>query len=131
MSVNSLKSAPAPLTGAALSRRATARSVSFVYLCAMAASFLIAYLPTYVSLAKGPWQTEQEGHGPLIMLAAAWLAWQQRGKLASLSLRPAPISGWAILLCSLLLMALTRSQNIDRKSTRLNSSHVKISYAVF
>ena len=112
MSVNALKSAPAPLTGAASPARVTERSVSIIYLCAIAASFLIAYLPTYVSLAKGPWQTEQEGHGPLIMLAAAWLAWQQRSKLASLSFRPAPISGWAILLCALLLMALTRSQNI-------------------
>jgi len=46
------------------------------------------------------------------MLAAAWLAWQQRGKLASVSLRPAPVAGWIILLGSLLLMVVTRSQNI-------------------
>src|SRR5271166_6812720 len=112
MSVNSLKSAPAPLTGAALSARASERSVSIVYLCAVAASFLIAYTPTYITLAKGPWQTEQEGHGPLIMAAAAWLAWQQRGKLASLALKPAPLAGWAILIVSLMIMVLTRSQNI-------------------
>ncbi len=110
MSVNSLKSSP--IAGAALSARSEGRQASLVYLGAMAASFAIAYLPTYVSLAKGPWQTEQEGHGPLIMLAAAWLAWQQRGKLASVSLRPAPVAGWIILLGSLLLMAVTRSQNI-------------------
>jgi exosortase len=110
MSVNSLKSAP--LTGAGLSARSEGRRMSLLYLGALASSFVIAYLPTYVSLAKGPWQTEQEGHGPLIMLAAAWLAWQQRGKLSSLSLRPAPVAGWIILLGSLLLMAVTRSQNI-------------------
>ncbi len=51
---------------------------------AMAVAFVVAYLPTYIRLANGPWQTEQEGHGPLIMLAAAWLAWQQRGKLAQI-----------------------------------------------
>jgi exosortase B len=110
MSVNSLKSNS--LTGAALSARSEGRRMSLFYLGAMASSFVIAYLPTYVTLAKGPWQSEQEGHGPLIMLAAAWLAWQQRGKLSSLSLRPAPVAGWIILLGSLLLMAVTRSQNI-------------------
>jgi exosortase B len=95
-----------------LSTRSESRRVSLFYVGAVAASFLIAYLPTYVTLAKGPWQTEQEGHGPLIMLAAAWLAWQQRGKLASVSLRPAPVAGWIVLLGSLLLMVVTRSQNI-------------------
>jgi exosortase B len=108
MSVNSLKSEPITVVAA----RSESRDVSVVNLAAMAACFVIAYLPTYMSLVKGPWQTEQEGHGPLIMLAAAWLAWQQRGKLASLPLKPAPIAGWMILLSSLLLMAITRSQNI-------------------
>jgi exosortase B len=110
MSVNFLKSDPT--AGVALSTRSEGRRVSLFYVGAVAASFLIAYLPTYVTLAKGPWQTEQEGHGPLIMLAAAWLAWQQRGKLASVSLRPAPVAGWIVLLGSLLLMVVTRSQNI-------------------
>jgi hypothetical protein len=34
------------------------------------AAFIAAYIPTYIKLAAGPWRTEQEGHGPLIMLAA-------------------------------------------------------------
>jgi exosortase B len=110
MSVNSLKSTR--LATAALSARSEDRGVSLVYLGALAVSFLIAYLPTYVTLARGPWQTEQEGHGPLIMLAAVWLALQQRDKLASAALKPAPVAGWAILLISLILMAVTRSQNI-------------------
>ncbi len=46
------------------------------------------------------------------MLAAAWLAWQQRDKLRTIELRPAPVAGWIILLLSLLLMAVTRSQDI-------------------
>jgi len=46
------------------------------------------------------------------MLAAVWPAWQQRAKLASVSLRPAPISGWIILLGSLAVMAVARSQDI-------------------
>lgn len=110
MSVDTLKSPP--LGGTVLGTRAERRGGSLIYAGALAASFLVAYLPTYVALAKGPWQTEQEGHGPLIMLAAAWLAWQQRDRLASASLKPAPIAGWCILVVSLLLMAVTRSQNV-------------------
>lgn len=79
---------------------------------AMAASFVIAYLPTYLRLAAGPWRTEQEAHGPLIIAAAAWLAWQQRRKLAALTPRPAPAAGWILLIVSLLAMAVTRSQDI-------------------
>jgi exosortase len=110
MAVDSLKSGP--LATVSLSIRARPRGISLAYLGAMAASFFVAYLPTYVKLANGPWQTEQEGHGPLIMLAAAWLAWQQRGRLKSTPLNPALVSGWIILALSLLLMALTRSQDI-------------------
>ena len=110
MSVHSLKSEP--LARASVSARSQGRGVSLIYLSAIASSFVIAYLPTYTKLASGPWQTEQEGHGPLIMLATAWLAWQERGRLASVAFRPAPFAGWTILLISLLLMVVTRSQDI-------------------
>jgi exosortase B len=94
------------------SPRPGAVRLSTLYLAAMAASFLVAYAPTYATLAKGAWQSDEAGHGPLIMLAAAWLAWQQRAKLKSAALRPAPVSGWMILFLSLALMAVTRSQDI-------------------
>jgi exosortase len=110
MSVNSLKSGQ--LERAALSARSEDRGVSALYLGAMAVSFVIAYVPTYMTLAKGAWQTEQEGHGPLIMLAAAWLAWQQRERLSSVTLKPALAAGWIILLSSLVVMAVSRAQII-------------------
>ena len=56
--------------------------------------------PDLYQARERPWQTEQEGHGPLIMLAAAWLAWQQRGKLAEIMQKPAPIAGWIVLIAS-------------------------------
>ena len=46
------------------------------------------------------------------MLAAVWLAWQQRDRLRTIELRAAPVAGWIILLASLLVMAVTRSQDI-------------------
>ena len=113
MSIDSLKSeAVGSRELSATETSGATRAVNLTVLAALAASFLVAYLPTYLKLAHGAWRTEQEGHGPLIMLAAAWLAWQQREKLSSIEFRPAPIAGWAILLSSLLLMALTRSQDI-------------------
>lgn len=110
MTIESLKTERAP--AAALNAGSRARAVNLACLGAMAASFVLAYLPTYLKLAAGPWRTEQEGHGPLIMLAAAWLAWQQRDKLRFIEFRPAIWAGWAILVASLLLMAITRSQDI-------------------
>ena len=110
MSIELLKSEP--VASAAPSPRVEGRVVGLAYLGVMAVSFVVAYLPTYVRLANGAWRTNSEGHGPLIMLAAAWLAWRQRDKLASLEFRPAHVSGWAILLVALALMAVTRSQDI-------------------
>jgi exosortase B len=110
MSIESLKTEP--VRAASLLAGAEGRGVNLVFLGALAASFFVAYLPTYLRLAGGAWQTEQEGHGPLIMLAAAWLAWQQRGRLKGIEMHPASIAGWIVLLLSLLLMAITRSQDI-------------------
>jgi exosortase len=110
MSIESLKTEP--LRPASLLAGAESRGVNLVFLAALAASFFVAYLPTYLRLAAGAWRTEQEGHGPLIMLAAAWLAWQQRDRLKGIQLRPALVAGWVILILSLLLMAVSRSQDI-------------------
>ena len=71
---------------------------------------LIAYAPTVKSLIDGPWQTEQEGHGPLIIVASLWLVWQSRAKLAAIVPKPAPLVGWAVLLFGLIVMFLARLQ---------------------
>src|SRR5580704_17526740 len=78
----------------------------------VAVCFLIAYFPPFKSLLDGPWQTEQEGHGPLIIAAALWLVWQSREKLKSTPLSPAPVVGWVILLFGLGLMFLARTQGV-------------------
>jgi len=78
----------------------------------LAGSFLGAYTPTVLSLIDGPWQTEQEGHGPLIIAASLWLVWQSRERLKLAEISPAPVLGWIALLLGLALMFLARTQGV-------------------
>ena len=78
----------------------------------LAGSFVAAYSPTIRSLIDGPWQTEQEGHGPLIIAASAWLVWQSRQKLKTAVVAPAPVVGWSMLLFGLFTMFLARTQGV-------------------
>src|ERR1700735_2946852 len=78
----------------------------------LAGSFVAAYSPTIRSLIDGPWQTEQEGHGPLIIAASAWLLWQSRQKLRTAGLAPAPVVGWSTPLFGLFTMSLARTQGV-------------------
>jgi exosortase B len=78
----------------------------------LVAAVLIAFAPTYVKLVQGPWRTEQEGHGPLIIAGAAWLAWQCWPRLRNVEASPAPFAGWAALLLGLALLVITRSQDV-------------------
>jgi exosortase len=85
---------------------------SWLWPSLLAASFLAAYVPTVISLINGPWQTEQEGHGPLIIAASLWLLWQSRERLKIVPIRSAPFSGWTSLLLGLALMFLARTQDV-------------------
>lgn len=82
---------------------------------ALAALFLVvilAFVPTGIVLNAGPWQTEQEGHGPFLMAAAGWFALNKRDQLLATEFNPAPVSGWVALLASLALFYLGRTQEI-------------------
>lgn len=70
------------------------------------------YLPTYVTLWNGVWNTEEQGHGPLILAVVAFLLWQKRGGFVDQSDRPAPYIGWSVLVFGLLVYVLGRSQQI-------------------
>ena len=82
----------------------------FVWPGLLAGAIIAAYIPTVLSLIDGPWQTEQEGHGPLIIAASLWLAWQSREKLSLARISPAPWAGWLLLLFGLVVMFLARIQ---------------------
>src|SRR5579864_8621556 len=73
---------------------------------------IVAYIPTLITLAQGPWQTEQEGHGPLIIAASVWLVWQSRVKLRQVTISPSPVWGWLAILGGLCVLILSRNQDI-------------------
>jgi exosortase B len=84
----------------------------FIWPSLVLASLVAAYLPTVITLAQGPWQTEQEGHGPLIIVASLWLVWQSRGKLKNAKISPSLTCGWLSLLGGLCVLVLSRNQDI-------------------
>jgi exosortase len=85
-------------------------SNSLLWIGLLAASIIVAYASTISDLIDGPWQTEQEGHGPIMIAACLWLLWQSRARLRAAEIRPAPVFGWTILLGGLVLMFLSRVQ---------------------
>ena len=78
---------------------------------AVALMFVAAFVPTGLRLAAGPWQSEQEGHGPFILVGVAWMVWRRRAVLAKAG---APALGWgvALVVAGLAVMAVMRSQDL-------------------
>lgn len=74
------------------------------------------YLATYWDLAHGIWNSEEQAHGPIILVVVLYLIWSKRqvflptGPAASDEARP--LLGWGLLAVGLLLYALGRSQDI-------------------
>lgn len=70
------------------------------------------YVPTYMALDKYVWNIVGQGHGPIMLGLAIWLAWQRTPKLANLSTLPAPLLGTVTLTLGLASYVVGRSQDI-------------------
>lgn len=81
-------------------------------LLALVLVVIVAFIPTGITLNAGPWQTEQEGHGPFLIAAAVWFAAGKRNELRSAEFTPAPWLGWPILLVGLVLLYAGRALEI-------------------
>jgi exosortase B len=79
---------------------------------------LAMYVPTYYNLANTLWNTEEQAHGPLILIVVLYLVWRQRHQLLPetankfTAIKTRPVLGSLILLFGLLLYVLGRSQDI-------------------
>lgn len=80
---------------------------------------LVLYVPTYWMLAHGIWNSEEQAHGPIVLVVTLFLIWQQRAVfMADFMVDAAKPSGvetsvgWTLLVVGLLAYALGRSQDI-------------------
>lgn len=76
------------------------------------AAFLAMYAGTYAELARTTWATEEQGHGPLIICAAAWLIWTKRQDIFAGPPQPSLSAGFIILGVSLVMYVVARSQSV-------------------
>lgn len=72
----------------------------------------VLFLPTYYDLDRRLWNTEDNAHGPIILLVALWFFWKKREALLAPAVTTRPILGSAILVLGLLSYAVGRSQQI-------------------
>ena len=77
------------------------------------AGLLALYLPTYWNAANGIWQTDDMGHGPIVLAVLAWLFWGVRHRIAAAPLRPARAAGAALLAFGLATYVFGRVFNIS------------------
>ena len=64
--------------------------------------FAVMYVPLYWWAAESIWQTDDHGHGPIILAVLLWLFWGLRREIAATSFRPMPSLGWPLFVLGLL-----------------------------
>lgn len=83
---------------------------------ALALGGLVAlYAPTFRDLAQSIWSTDEQGHGPVVLLLCLWLFWRQRAALtpaAGEAEHHRAGWGWTLLALALVLHVFGRSQRI-------------------
>jgi exosortase B len=75
------------------------------------AGFALLYVPSYFELARSVWSTDEQGHGPIILVVSVWLFYSKRHELAALPAQPALWLGSPILILGLIAYVLGRSQS--------------------
>lgn len=75
-------------------------------------SLIILYASTYTFLAEGPWQSDQDGHGPFIILLAIGIALSKFSGLETIAGPKAPVLGWGLFIVGLIFYIIGNSQEI-------------------
>ena len=71
------------------------------------------FLPTFRDLIVGPWSSEEQAHGPVILLLSLWLIYRGWPGMQQRSAgRSAPVVGGVVFVLGLLMYVLGRSQQI-------------------
>jgi exosortase B len=74
---------------------------------------LVLYVPTLYELFSGLWATEEQMHGPIMLVLAFWLIYRKWPRMMEKSEgNPTSASGWMVLTIALALYIIGRSQQI-------------------
>jgi exosortase B len=76
------------------------------------AGLVVLYVPTFYNAATTFWQTDENGHGPIILAVIVWLIWDKRAVLFTAPPHPALASGLALLVPGLLIYVMGRAVEI-------------------
>jgi exosortase B len=74
--------------------------------------FAALYVPTYIALGRGPWNDEQNAHGPFVLLVVMWLFYRKREALMALPEKGNLWAGCALLAFGLLLFLVGRTVEV-------------------
>lgn len=74
--------------------------------------FAALYLPVYWVAGNGIWQSDENGHGSLILGVLVWLFWSVRKGIATAPVEPARLTGAAVFAVGLLLYLLGRATDV-------------------
>ena len=77
------------------------------------AGFAAMYVPVYWWAANSIWQTDDHGHGPIILAVIVWLFWSMRHDIAAAETRPSPLLGGAVFGLGLLVYVVGRAFGIS------------------
>jgi exosortase B len=77
------------------------------------AGFAAMYAPVYWWAANDIWQTEEQGHGALILAVVLWLFWTHRQAIVDAPSRPSPALGWPVFAVGLLVYVVGRAFSIS------------------
>ena len=75
-------------------------------------AFVATYAFTYWKMFNGAWGTEEQGHGPMIVAAAAYLMWVRRHEIFEGPARPAIGAGFSVLVLGLVMYVIGSSQSV-------------------
>ncbi len=78
----------------------------------VAIGLLLLYGPNYYTYFFTIWDTEEQGHGPLILAVVIWLIWQKKDALVDPGSVPRPVLGFVLLAFGLLMYIVGTSQDI-------------------
>ena len=79
---------------------------------ALFVGFMLLVVPTVMDLARQVWNTDEQGHGPIIAAVTLWLMWRSRQQVLDAPYQPANLVGGVLFLLGIMSYALGRSQQI-------------------